>query len=207
MSWKSWLALIVDLEFYFGCLIFIKSIFYLPFWMFVLFYVDLICYFVYVPWVIFEVVPFFIFICSKILIAQAFVSIGLGYKISSCLTLMLRLAYFLRFCNLSYLGLITGCDVDIITAPVVGGKFTLLSISVMFSVASYYTCVGYLLRITTFLANVLLNQLGVFFFFNLFFAWFVLMSAFLDSWLLPWNNTVVIRTIIAMWDTMDSFIA
>ncbi|KAH7841425.1 hypothetical protein Vadar_029718 [Vaccinium darrowii] len=51
---------------------------------------------------------------------MAFVSIGLGCKISSCLTLMLRLAYFLRFCNLSYLGLITGCDVDIITAPVVG---------------------------------------------------------------------------------------
>ncbi|KAE9450348.1 hypothetical protein C3L33_17753, partial [Rhododendron williamsianum] len=51
---------------------------------------------------------------------MAFVSIGLGYKVSSCLSLMSQLTYFLRFCNLSYLGLITGCDVDIIIAPVVG---------------------------------------------------------------------------------------
>ncbi|KAI8569166.1 hypothetical protein RHMOL_Rhmol02G0257600 [Rhododendron molle] len=51
---------------------------------------------------------------------MAFVSIGLGYKVSSCLSLMSQLAYFLRFCNLSYLGLITGCDVDIIIAPVAG---------------------------------------------------------------------------------------
>ncbi|XP_058203357.1 aberrant root formation protein 4 [Rhododendron vialii] len=47
---------------------------------------------------------------------MAFVSIGLGYKVSSCLSLMSQLAYSLRFCNLSYLGLITGCDVDIIIA-------------------------------------------------------------------------------------------
>ncbi|KAF5936274.1 hypothetical protein HYC85_027403 [Camellia sinensis] len=54
------------------------------------------------------------------LILQAFVSIGIGDKISSCLSLMLQLSHFLRFCNLSYLGLITGCDVDTVTRTVVG---------------------------------------------------------------------------------------
>ncbi|KAL7166012.1 hypothetical protein ACSBR2_036804 [Camellia fascicularis] len=51
---------------------------------------------------------------------MAFVSIGIGDKISSCLSLMLQLSHFLRFCNLSYLGLITGCDVDTVTRTVVG---------------------------------------------------------------------------------------
>ncbi|THG23518.1 hypothetical protein TEA_004597 [Camellia sinensis var. sinensis] len=53
-------------------------------------------------------------------IQAAFVSIGIGDKISSCLSLMLQLSRFLRFCNLSYLGLITGCDVDTVTRTVVG---------------------------------------------------------------------------------------
>lgn len=81
---------------------------------------------------------------------QAFVSIGLGYKVSSCLSLMSQLAYFLRFCNLSYLGLITGCDVDIIIAPVVGGKFTLVPNFGILSVASYYSFIMYCKHIRQF---------------------------------------------------------
>lgn len=35
-------------------------------------------------------------------------------KVSSCLTLVLQLSHFLPYCGLSYLGLLTGCDVDTI---------------------------------------------------------------------------------------------
>ncbi|CAL5440081.1 unnamed protein product [Camellia sinensis] len=56
----------------------------------------------------------------RAVLGLAFVSIGIGDKISSCLSLMLQLSHFLRFCNLSYLGLITGCDVDTVTRTVVG---------------------------------------------------------------------------------------
>ncbi|PSS11194.1 Aberrant root formation protein [Actinidia chinensis var. chinensis] len=55
-----------------------------------------------------------------VLQVMALVSIGIGDKVSSCCTLMSRLSYFLRCCNLSYLGLITGCDVDNINNTVVG---------------------------------------------------------------------------------------
>lgn len=47
-------------------------------------------------------------------------------KVSSCLTLVLQLSHFLPYCGLSYLGLLTGCDVDTIIDIVLKGKFTQL---------------------------------------------------------------------------------
>ncbi|CAL5358888.1 unnamed protein product [Camellia sinensis] len=63
----------------------------------------------------------------RAVLGLAFVSIGIGDKISSCLSLMLQLSRFLRFCNLSYLGLITGCDVDTVTRTVVGVRMEMIT--------------------------------------------------------------------------------
>ncbi|KAL2529855.1 aberrant lateral root formation 4 [Forsythia ovata] len=46
---------------------------------------------------------------------MALVSIGLASKIASCLQLVLQLFHFLQHCELSYIGLITGCEVDVLT--------------------------------------------------------------------------------------------
>ncbi|KAA8525540.1 hypothetical protein F0562_007407 [Nyssa sinensis] len=50
----------------------------------------------------------------------AIISISMRDKVSSCLPLVLQLSHFLQYCNLSYLGLITGYDVDTITTTVLG---------------------------------------------------------------------------------------
>ncbi|KAL6985213.1 hypothetical protein U1Q18_018591, partial [Sarracenia purpurea var. burkii] len=55
-----------------------------------------------------------------ILQIMVFVSIGIRDKVSSHPSLMLQLSDFLQYCNLSYLGLITGSDVDATTGTVVG---------------------------------------------------------------------------------------
>lgn len=55
-----------------------------------------------------------------VLQVMAFVSIGIRDKVSGCVSLVLELSRFFRYCNLSYLSLITGCDIDKITSTVVG---------------------------------------------------------------------------------------
>ncbi|XP_059305246.1 aberrant root formation protein 4 [Lycium ferocissimum] len=47
-----------------------------------------------------------------VLEVTALASIAMGHNISSLLPIMLHLSYFLPFCGLSYVGLITGPDVD-----------------------------------------------------------------------------------------------
>ncbi|XP_059658221.1 aberrant root formation protein 4 isoform X2 [Cornus florida] len=51
---------------------------------------------------------------------MALVSISLRDKISSCLDLVKQLSHILRSCNISYLGLITGYDIDTLTSIVLG---------------------------------------------------------------------------------------
>ncbi|XP_052209685.1 aberrant root formation protein 4 isoform X3 [Diospyros lotus] len=55
-----------------------------------------------------------------VLQVMAFVSIGIRDKVSGCVNLVLELSRFFSYCNLSYLSLITGCDIDKITSTVVG---------------------------------------------------------------------------------------
>jgi len=53
---------------------------------------------------------------------QALLSLVLGCEIPRCLPLVSRLSEFFPFCGLSYLGLITGSDVDEMTRTFVAGK-------------------------------------------------------------------------------------
>lgn len=55
---------------------------------------------------------------------QVLVSISMECKISKCVPLVSQLSHFFPFCHLSYLGLITGFDVDTMTNMIVGGKFS-----------------------------------------------------------------------------------
>ncbi|CAI9777095.1 unnamed protein product [Fraxinus pennsylvanica] len=57
-----------------------------------------------------------------VLQTMAFVSIGLTSKSSSCPQLVLQLCHFLRHCELSYIGLITGSEVDVLTELVLGDE-------------------------------------------------------------------------------------
>lgn len=54
---------------------------------------------------------------------QALVSLGLTSDISRCLPLVLQLSDFLAHCDLSYTGLLTGHEVDMISKQVIGGEF------------------------------------------------------------------------------------
>lgn len=54
---------------------------------------------------------------------QALVSVGLTNDISTCLPLVLQLSDFLAHCDLSYTGLVTGHEVDMISKQVMGGEF------------------------------------------------------------------------------------
>ncbi|KAF5748146.1 hypothetical protein HS088_TW04G00096 [Tripterygium wilfordii] len=55
-----------------------------------------------------------------VLYIMAIVSVSWTDKVSSCLPLVSQLSHFLPYCSLSYLGLITGSDVDQITSIIVG---------------------------------------------------------------------------------------
>lgn len=55
-----------------------------------------------------------------VLQSMALVSVSLGHNTSSCRHLVLQLSRFIPNCNLSYLGLISGSDVDEMTSIVVG---------------------------------------------------------------------------------------
>ncbi|XAR71019.1 hypothetical protein NMG60_11028098 [Bertholletia excelsa] len=51
---------------------------------------------------------------------MAFVSFGMRDRVPNRLGFVLQLCHFLRYCSLSYIGLITGCDVDSITTNTYG---------------------------------------------------------------------------------------
>lgn len=55
-----------------------------------------------------------------VLQSMALVSISTGDGVSSSLPLVLKLSHLLPYCGLSYLGSITGCDVEAITSVVLG---------------------------------------------------------------------------------------
>lgn len=62
-------------------------------------------------------------------------------KVLSCATLVVQLSQFLPFCGLSYLGLMTGCDVDAFTSVILEGKlifFSLVSLSLFYSAFPYF---------------------------------------------------------------------
>lgn len=65
-------------------------------------------------------------VLSKIhlLYAQVLVSVSMEHKSPRCIPLVSQLSGFLPYCHLSYLGLISGNDVDTMTSLVVGGKFS-----------------------------------------------------------------------------------
>ncbi|GAV70567.1 Kinetochor_Ybp2 domain-containing protein [Cephalotus follicularis] len=48
------------------------------------------------------------------------VSVSMGHRISSCVYLVSELSHFFPYCGFSFLGLITGCDVDKITSIALG---------------------------------------------------------------------------------------
>ena len=54
---------------------------------------------------------------------QALLSLVLGCEIPGCLPLVSRLSEFFPFCGLSYLGLVTGSDIDKMTRTFVAGNF------------------------------------------------------------------------------------
>lgn len=54
---------------------------------------------------------------------QALVSVTMTNDMSSCLAVVLELSDFIQHCELSYIGLITGCEVDLISKLVLGGKY------------------------------------------------------------------------------------
>ncbi|KAH6832192.1 hypothetical protein C2S53_005541 [Perilla frutescens var. hirtella] len=50
----------------------------------------------------------------------ALVSLGMASDMPKCLLLVLQLSNFLHHCDLSYIGLLTGCEVDMITKLIIG---------------------------------------------------------------------------------------
>lgn len=54
---------------------------------------------------------------------QALVSLGMTSDKLKCLPVVLQLSDFLHHCDLSYVGLVTGCEVDMITKLIIGGVF------------------------------------------------------------------------------------
>lgn len=75
---------------------------------------------------------FLIYLCVCLLKytldVQALVSVSLNHKSSSCHHLVSQFSRFFPYCSLSYLGLITGSDVEKMTTIVIGGNFSLLAI-------------------------------------------------------------------------------
>lgn len=55
---------------------------------------------------------------------QVFLSLSIKYELAGYIPLVERLARFLPYCGLSYLGLITGSDVEAITNIVAEGQFS-----------------------------------------------------------------------------------
>lgn len=53
---------------------------------------------------------------------QDLVSHGMKSDVSRCRPVVLRLSDFLPHCDLSYIGLITGCEVDMISKLIIGGE-------------------------------------------------------------------------------------
>jgi hypothetical protein len=58
---------------------------------------------------------------------QALVSVSLNHNNPNCHRLVSQFSLFFPYCSLSYLGLITGSDVDKITTIVIGGNFSLIA--------------------------------------------------------------------------------
>lgn len=54
---------------------------------------------------------------------QALVSLGMTSDKLKCLPVVLQLSDFLHHCDLSYVGLVTGREVDMITKLIIGGEF------------------------------------------------------------------------------------
>lgn len=69
---------------------------------------------------------------------QALVSVGMTSDISRCLPLVLELSDFFQHCELSYIGLVTGCEVDMISKLVLGGKFYCLYVKSHLKVVCLY---------------------------------------------------------------------
>lgn len=68
-----------------------------------------------------------VYLLKYTLDVQALVSISLNHKSSSCHRLVSQFSRFFPYCSLSYLGLITGSDVEKMTTIVVGGNFSLIA--------------------------------------------------------------------------------
>jgi hypothetical protein len=68
-----------------------------------------------------------VYLLKYALDVQALVSISLNHKSSSCHRLVLQFSRFFTYCSVSYLGLITGSDVEKMTTIVVGGNFSLIA--------------------------------------------------------------------------------